>query len=391
MSQVNAIPLTQRHVIVVDDEQPVRNVVRRALERAGYQTTTCSGGAEVLRLLDEIKVDVIISDINMPDMDGLQMMTLLKDKNLQTQVIFATGAPSVETAAQAVECGAFRYLSKPIEPEQLCSIVEEAILAQSQLSYQRALAEAEQQDVRTREALSKSFGDALGQIYMAYQPILKSKSREIIACEALVRSSHSEISHPGLLFGAAEQLGTLQDLGRAIRNIAPAPAVNRDDILLFVNLHTSDLNDESLYESDSPLSLIANQVVLEITERASLESIQSVTEKVDRLRQLGFQLAVDDLGAGYSGLNALALLEPEYVKLDMSLVRDIHESKTKRTLVRAVTNLSHDLKAKVVAEGVETAQELEVLEDFGCDLLQGFFLGRPVREFPKRVELEATP
>ena len=156
----------------------------------------------------------------------------------------------------------------------------------------------------------------------------------------------------------------------------------RDLELLFINLHASDLDDEELASPTAPLAGMATRVVLEITERASLESVSDVRAKVARLREMGFRIAVDDLGAGYAGLTTFALLEPEFVKLDMSLVRDVHRSMVKQKLVRSMTSLCADMGIAVVAEGVEIQEERDAVVDLGCDLLQGYCLAKPGRPFP---------
>src|SRR6185369_1280542 len=103
--------------------------------------------------------------------------------------------------------------------------------------------------------------------------------------------------------------------------------------------------------------------------------------RVAMLRKRGYRIAVDDLGAGYAALGALATLEPEIVKLDMSLVRDIERHPTKRRVVGAIATLCRELGSRVVAEGVETHAELETLLDGGIELIQGFLLARPARTF----------
>jgi EAL domain-containing protein (putative c-di-GMP-specific phosphodiesterase class I) len=127
---------------------------------------------------------------------------------------------------------------------------------------------------------------------------------------------------------------------------------------------------------------MASTVVLEITERAALDDISDLRTRVARLRTMGFRLAVDDLGAGYAGLTTFATLEPEVVKLDMSLVRDVDKNPVKRRVIDKMTALSHELNMLVVAEGVETVAERDVLRAVGCDLLQGYLIARPGRPFP---------
>jgi EAL domain-containing protein (putative c-di-GMP-specific phosphodiesterase class I) len=152
--------------------------------------------------------------------------------------------------------------------------------------------------------------------------------------------------------------------------------------MLFVNLHSNDLLDDELFDSTRPLARIASQVVLEITERASLSHIRDVQARVARLREMGFRIAVDDLGAGYAGLTSFAQLEPEVVKLDMSLVRNVHAQPTKQTLVRTMIAMCHELGMQVVAEGIETAEERDAIVAAGCDLMQGYFFAKPGQPFP---------
>ena len=115
------------------------------------------------------------------------------------------------------------------------------------------------------------------------------------------------------------------------------------DALLFVNLHPRDLLDEELYEAGSPLTKIAERVVLEITERAAIDDVKDIQARVAVLRYHGFRIAIDDLGAGYAGLSSFVALEPEIVKLDMSLVRDVHRSDIRQRLIGSMaTALQRD-------------------------------------------------
>jgi EAL domain-containing protein (putative c-di-GMP-specific phosphodiesterase class I) len=126
----------------------------------------------------------------------------------------------------------------------------------------------------------------------------------------------------------------------------------------------------------------AERVVLEITERASLENVENLRTTVARLRERGFRIAIDDLGAGYAGLNNLPLLEPEIVKLDMNLVRDIDTIPIKQKVVGSMTGLCRDMGLLIIAEGVETLAECNTLLELGCDLLQGYLFARPERGLP---------
>jgi len=218
---------------------------------------------------------------------------------------------------------------------------------------------------------------------MAFQPIVAWRDRRVVGYEALLRSDEPLMKNPADMLDAAERLGRLQELGRAVR-AKVASASNSPELgaaRLFVNLHPADLDDEELYAADAPLSRIADRVVLEITERASLHCVKHLASSVRKLKALGFQLAVDDLGAGYAGLSSFTQLEPEVAKLDMSLVRGVDVDPRRQHIVEAMTRLCGKLGVVTVLEGVETAAEREALVRLGCNVFQGYLFGGPERGF----------
>jgi GAF domain-containing protein len=150
-------------------------------------------------------------------------------------------------------------------------------------------------------------------------------------------------------------------------------------LFFFVNLHPQDLTDDELYAADSPLSYVATRIVLEVTERASLVEIDDLAGRLQRLRALGYRIALDDLGAGYAGLNSFLELRPELVKLDMALIRDLDRDETKRKLVSKLISLCSEMGCQIIAEGVERQGEREALTAMGCELLQGYHFCKPLR------------
>ena len=160
---------------------------------------------------------------------------------------------------------------------------------------------------------------------------------------------------------------------------------------LFVNLLPQDLQDADLWNQDSALVGLASHVVLEITERASIANLEEIQPKVMALRALGFRIAIDDVGAGYAGLNSISLLEPDFVKLDLVMVRDIDKVPLKQKLVATMTALARNLGHSVVAEGVETCLERDMLADLGCNYLQGNLFARPQRHLSEPTWSESHP
>ena len=377
---------TKACVLVVDDEAVMRTSLSRILSDADFTVTTAQSGRAALGLLDAKQFDAIVTDIMMPEMDGMELLSRIRQRDRELPVIILTGHPTLDSAIIAVREASFRYLKKPFAPEELCNAVREAAaMYRLAILKRRALEDFESSAQPRSEPtkLSEQFDAALAGLWMAYQPIIDWPNKSLFGFEALVRSTGSALSNPGLLFDAAEQLGRVQELGRQIRRtVAGAVHEAPPDAAIFVNLHSADLNDEELFIAGTSLSEHANRVVLEVTERASLEHVKDVQGAMNKLRKLGYRIAVDDLGAGYAGLSSFSQLEPDIVKLDMSLIRDIHASNRKSSIVRSMIAVcARDLGTKVVCEGVETEAERDTLDSLGATLLQGYLLGKPGRGF----------
>jgi EAL domain-containing protein (putative c-di-GMP-specific phosphodiesterase class I) len=373
-------------VLLVDDDDAVRNALRRVLQHRGYHVVSCCSGGEALEQLASGGYDAMVSDVRMPGMSGLRLLRCVREYDLDLPVILVTGNPDLGSATEAVEHGAFQYLIKPIESDRLGEAVERAAavgrMARVKREYVEEFGSATFR-VGDRAGSDATLERALGSLWLAYQPIFDAKTKSLFAYEALLRSDEPELPNPQAVLKAAERTSRLPELGGAVRRLAAQGAVTgAGNAVLFVNLHPDDLRDENLYEPSAPLTAFADRVVLEITERASLEQFRDVRARVARLRALGFRIALDDLGAGYAGLTSFTQLEPEFVKLDMELIRGIHKHEMKRKIVRSMVELCHDMGKLIIAEGVEVPEEQRVLADLDCDLLQGFLLALPSR-YPK--------
>jgi EAL domain-containing protein (putative c-di-GMP-specific phosphodiesterase class I) len=379
---------TRGRIVIADDDADLLRALSRTLERAGHHVVRLSDGpnaCEHIAKLDPRDVDVVLTDISMPGCDGLEVMRVAHKLDPDLPVLFMTGMPTVETAVQALEFGAYRYLLKPVDPEVLLQAVAQAVEVRHSV---RALLPDTRPGLsppssRVRAELSGRFDSALDHLWMAFQPIVNWTEKKVHAYEALVRTDEPSLSRPDHFFSAAEQLHRVQELGRTIRRSVAAAIPNAPpEVLIFVNLHASDLTDDELYAESAPLAPFSQRIVFEITERASLEKMTDIQERMAALRSRGYRIAVDDLGAGYAGLSSLASLQPEVVKLDMSLVRGVDQQPIKQRLVASLQTLGGPLGIRVVAEGVETVAERDTLVGIGCDLFQGYLFARPGRPFP---------
>jgi EAL domain-containing protein (putative c-di-GMP-specific phosphodiesterase class I) len=380
-------------LLLVEDDTSLSVALTRSLGPR-FEVTALADAASAAERLAVDRFDVVLCDVLLRGMTGIELLRVVRAHDLDVPVILMTGLPDVDSAIEAMDLGALTYIKKPFEPGVLDAALDRA----AKLA---ALARAKREAIdaglggshasNERAALTASFDRALDSIWIAFQPIVDGRSRETIGFEALMRSNEPTMPTPGAILDAAERLGRVHDVGRRVRERAAAAFERKaSDALLFVNLHSADLLDDDLFDESSPLTKLADRVVLELTERAAIADISDARHRTVELRRRGFQIAIDDLGAGYAGLTSFATFEPEIVKLDMSLVRGIEGSQVKRLIVGRITGLCHDLGMRVVAEGIETVAELSCMRELGCEYLQGFLLGRPSEDGRSTWSTEST-
>jgi EAL domain-containing protein (putative c-di-GMP-specific phosphodiesterase class I) len=215
---------------------------------------------------------------------------------------------------------------------------------------------------------------------VVFQPIVAIATGKLYALEALVRCKWPEFKSPPALFARAVQEKATGRLGRPIRDVAFSRGAGHR---LFVNIHPDELTSRWLVRPDDPLNYHDQEVFLEITESAAFEYFDLcrgvLKELCDRAH---VNLVVDDLGAGHSNLKRILDLEPRVVKLDIELVKELDKSRRQQILVRSVVQLCKELGATVVAEGIETLDELKAVRDCGADYAQGYLLAKPAYPVP---------
>ncbi len=221
---------------------------------------------------------------------------------------------------------------------------------------------------------------ALPRISFAFQPIADASSRSVLSYEALVRGPDGQGA--GWVFSRVAEADLLE-LDQSARQTALSMASGLGlTTMINLNFLPESLQGDETYiertlESAEAGGLSPGQLVVEVTEGAAIRDRGSFRRLVDSYRALGVRVAVDDFGAGYSGLNLLADFQPDMVKLDAALVRGIETNGPRQAIVKAVGQVCIDLGIDVIAEGVETLSEYRWLRSHGTDLFQGFLLARP--------------
>jgi EAL domain-containing protein (putative c-di-GMP-specific phosphodiesterase class I) len=224
-----------------------------------------------------------------------------------------------------------------------------------------------------------------------FQPIIDLNTRATLGFEGLTRGpAATEYEHPYMLFDVATESDLLFELDRLCRRNALTSASSlKPAHKLFVNLLPATIRDpefqgERMLSFLSERNLSPSRIVLEITERLAIENYDLFLEAMKTFTDQGFAIAIDDMGAGYSGLEKIVRLNPRYLKFDLMMVRDIDTSFVKREMLKAIHSLASNVGADVIAEGIERSEELETLLELGIPYGQGFLFARP---HPQLVEV----
>lgn len=360
-------------VLFVDDETEITDTIRRILGRESFEVVTANRAQEALEILDSQAVDVIVSDEQMPEMAGSQLLGIIRDRHPDVMRIILTGGASMDTAIAAInEAEVFRFLEKPVNREELTETVAAALTAraaQTELRNSKSL-------VSTAElGLLEAGMRALG---VEFQPLVSVATDETIGFETRVRARTPASEDSNRLLELAKRGRRRLELDeRVFHAVTDSLLQARPHELFFIDIDPETLTSTQLYEYGSAILDASERVVLQMKDLAALDEIVGIHSRVERLRALGYSIAIGGLAAGCSGLASLSSLVPDYIKLDAELIRDIDRSSRKSKIARSLIALCRELRITSIAEGVETEAERDHLETIGCNLLQGHLVGAP--------------
>jgi EAL domain-containing protein (putative c-di-GMP-specific phosphodiesterase class I)/CheY-like chemotaxis protein len=261
--------------------------------------------------------------------------------------------------------------------------------------------EAERDEIRSllREEFEAVMTGEL--ITCVFQPIVNLEDFEAIGFELLSRGPlESQLHRPDALFDIARSEGRVTELDRLCRRTASRAGeglpldclrfVNTEPVTMFLHSHGESFVNEIVGATASSLRGLT---VIEITENTVIDDFDRMRDIVRQLRAHGFRVAIDDAGAGYAGLQTMVEIEPDFIKLDMSLIRGVESSVVKQRLVRTLRDFCREATITLIAEGIETRKQLDTLRDLGVSHGQGFLFGLPGSQQPLRdayPPLEAT-
>ena len=376
--------MKQMRMVVVDDEPDMAQLICDISIQAGlsaYQYTHAE------QFINEYSpdADIIALDLMMPGIDGIELIRFLAEKKSTAQLLLISGIDSgVLHSAQklAMEKGLniIGSLSKPFRIDELSRLLSQIVLKPSVIQPKVNLLTMELDELR--EACHNR------EFIVYYQPQINLSTGKVISTEALVRWNHPQygLILPGQFIGMIEQHNMIDRLTWCVLEqvmYQSSQWIKQDvDLRTSVNMSAKMLQDLDLPDKLADLvrshGMDPDRIILEITETALMDEIGMSLDILTRLRLKNFHLSIDDFGTGYSSMVQLHRAPFSEIKIDQSFVFDMEKEKEALAIVETIIMLAHKLGMQAIAEGVETEKVMNMLQDAGCDLIQGYYIARPM-------------
>lgn len=393
----------EQRLLILDDDPMIGETIQRIAEFAGLSVRHTTSADEFFQLLERWEPSHIALDLIMPDMDGVEVMLELAARHCRARIIVTSGVGSrvLDAAGRsAAEHGLdiVGVLSKPFSSVALRKMLLEPTEQQAPAQQPAPIpTQASEMPAITRNMLCEALEKAA--LYPVYQPKVDCETGQLTGFEALARWQHPTHGFipPDLFIPLAEREGLIEELTDQIFNRAlhwfatdffqsrhpgVRQAVQAGPISLALNLSARLLVDAGLTEKlgrrCDALRVDPRQIILELTETSAMDDPIASLDLLTRMRMRGFQLSIDDFGTGYSSMLQLVRLPFSEIKIDKSFVFTAMQSGESRAVIRSIVSLGQSLGLRCTAEGVEDGETLAYLRKVGCDLAQGYFIGRPM-------------
>lgn len=374
-----------KRLLVLDDDPDMCAFVVSAATSTGYQATSATDFDGFAASLTR-DTSVVVLDLMMPEVDGIQVLRYLSSQNYASDIVLLSGYDKkvLKVAAQLAEALGLKLRASVQKPVDLKSLQE--ILSKRGDTKQAPQTGARGSDSATDpDSLRRAITDH--QLFVHYQPQYHIETRKLAGMEALVRWQHPTrgILPAAAFIEAFETAGLIDELTwlvvRKVLADKKAWGSRNTNIAVSLNISTRSLRDLSLPEK--LLSVITDHggqpsdFILEITESGLIRELHTALDVLARMRLKGFGLSIDDFGTGYATMQQLQRVPARELKLDMSFTHSMLHDESANIIVRKTLELAHDLDMHVVAEGVETGEQLRALAEYGCEVAQGHLLGAP--------------
>ena len=392
-------------VLVVDDHPANVALLERVIRGAGIRDVhgVTDPRQAVGRCL-EIDADLVLLDLHMPHKDGFAVMSDLRDRlpdDAFLPVLVLTADTTTETRDRALTAGAKDFLTKPFDRVEVVlrvrSLLETRVLyadlqrhntdIQADLDHRleherRRAAQHRQRNERIDSVLRGE------QLTMVYQPIVDLHSGATVGVEALARFDCEPHRPPNEWFDEAASVGRGSDLELAAVRAALSQ-YTRLPSGVFMSVNVSPATATAPELARLLRTVPGDRVILELTEHTHIADYHALLAALADLRRHGVRVAVDDVGAGYSSLRHVLRLQPDMLKLDIALTRGIHTDPARRALSTALVTFAREIDATLIAEGIETPEELATLRTLNIPWGQGYHLARPRPVLPDAITANA--
>tara|TARA_B100000700_G_scaffold321527_1_gene420960 strand:- start:5405 stop:6634 length:1230 start_codon:yes stop_codon:yes gene_type:complete len=374
------------HVLILEDDAVTAEHLSKILVKQGItQVTRFESGFDVLHEVEHKQhPDLILCDLRLSDMDGLQFVRFLTETHYEGDIGFISGNDSrvldvVQQLARSLGYSVLGGMTKPVTPNQVVRML-----------MARPINEAKQQphSIYSLSANQIIKGIRTGALVPYYQPKVDIKDSRVIGFESLARwhdKKTDKILSPATFIPVAERFGIISELSLAFLK-AVLSDFNQfqafdEKVTVAVNFSIDTLSDRHLPDMLIDLlreyNVSPSRIVIEVTESRLANDRINVLEALARLHLAGFRLSIDDFGTGYSSLYRLKHTPFEELKLDRSFVQDAVNDNSAKAVIRSSMQLANELNMQVVAEGVETEAEQQLVDDMGCGIMQGFRFAKP--------------
>jgi EAL domain-containing protein (putative c-di-GMP-specific phosphodiesterase class I)/FixJ family two-component response regulator len=375
-------------VLLADDEPALRVALTELLshEERVELIGTAADAEEAIRIAESDRPDVALVDVRMPEGGGPHAARGISRVSPGTRVIALSAYEDRKNVMEMLRAGAVGYLVKGTAADELVHGIE--MVAQggtslsaevlggvvAELATQLRREEIEQEADQALRGDIERFVSGHG-VWMVFHSIVDLETRGVIGMEALARFGSIPVRPPDQWFAEATalELGLQLQLRTLKQALEALPKIPEGDFLAINCSHHAAASSEFAERLDG----VEERIVLEITEHEAIEDYGALAEALAPLRERGLRVAVDDVGAGYASLRHALQLAPDMVKMDISLTRGIDRDAGRRALAAALISFAGDTNMTIVAEGIETAGELDALRALGVRYGQGFYLSRP--------------
>jgi EAL domain-containing protein (putative c-di-GMP-specific phosphodiesterase class I) len=374
-------------LLILDDDPAIAKAIQCAAEAEGFMVREAGNWTAFFEAIADWCPTHIALDLVMPDMDGVVVLQELAVRGCKAWIV-VTGGVSRRVLESAARSGMERGLNM-LGP--LCNPFSAALLRSMLRGEDLPVPDSKTPSPLLPVLSDRDFQRALGsdEMTLVYQPKVECDTGRLTGFEALLRWDHPAwgIIMPDCFIPAAEHRGYIDALTDRVIHMALKWLADHcgsganANLSLSLNLSATTLRDlgcvDRFVAACEQHAIPPQRVIFELTETSALEDLVGSVELLTRLRMKGFQLSLDDFGMGYSSMRQLVLLPFNEIKIDKSFVMANHSVES-RIVVKSIVDLGRNLGVKTAAEGVETPAAWEFLRHLGCDLAQGYWIGRPM-------------